>query len=173
MKTKHLKKIPPLISNLSPPGISIPVHLKNAPKPVPYSDISRHIRIISGTFFTKTTLHTNKLAKNKNSWDIGTFSKDRTPLSTGNILLLTFHYRPMLAIEVLDIRKNYKGAWAPALDGFSFSVIAGQIAGLLGPNGAGKTTTINILCGLTPPIVAPQVFLAKTVPVKQPGSVLK
>ena len=57
----------------------------------------------------------------------------------------------MLAIEVLDIRKNYKGAWAPALGGFSFSVMPGQIAGLLGPNGAGKTTTINILCGLISP----------------------
>ena len=57
----------------------------------------------------------------------------------------------MFAIEVRDLRKNYKGAWAPALDGFSFSVKPGQIAGLLGPNGAGKTTTINILCGLVVP----------------------
>ncbi len=57
----------------------------------------------------------------------------------------------MLAIEVADLRKNYKGAWAPALDGFSFSVTQGQISGLLGPNGAGKTTTINILCGLIAP----------------------
>jgi len=28
----------------------------------------------------------------------------------------------MSAIEVKDIHKNYKGAWAPALDGFSFFV---------------------------------------------------
>jgi len=57
----------------------------------------------------------------------------------------------MLAIEVSDLHKNYKGAWAPALAGFSFSVTPGRIAGLLGPNGAGKTTTINILCGLVSP----------------------
>jgi ABC-2 type transport system ATP-binding protein len=55
------------------------------------------------------------------------------------------------AIEIRDIRKNYKGAWAPALDGFSFYVNRNQIAGLLGPNGAGKTTCINILCGLVKP----------------------
>ena len=57
----------------------------------------------------------------------------------------------MLAIEVKDIRKSYKGGWAPALNGFSFSVNRNQISGLLGPNGAGKTTTINILCGLVKP----------------------
>ena len=56
-----------------------------------------------------------------------------------------------LAIEVRDIHKNYRGAFAPALDGFSFSVKPEQIVGLLGPNGAGKTTCINILCGLVTP----------------------
>jgi ABC-2 type transport system ATP-binding protein len=56
-----------------------------------------------------------------------------------------------LAIEIKNIRKNYKGAWAPALDGFSFYVRQKQVVGLLGPNGAGKTTCINILCGLIKP----------------------
>ena len=55
------------------------------------------------------------------------------------------------AIEVKDIRKQYKGAWAPALDGLSFSIRENQVAGLLGPNGAGKTTCISILCGLMAP----------------------
>src|SRR5580698_2094262 len=55
------------------------------------------------------------------------------------------------AIEIKDIRIKYKGAWAPALDGFSFSVRQNEVAGLLGPNGAGKTTCINILCGLVQP----------------------
>ena len=55
------------------------------------------------------------------------------------------------AIEIRDIRKNYKGAWAPALDGFSFFVQQKQIVGLLGPNGAGKTTSISIICGLVSP----------------------
>lgn len=53
-----------------------------------------------------------------------------------------------LAIEIESLKKEYKGAFAPALDGLSFSVRENQIVGLLGPNGAGKSTSINILCGL-------------------------
>jgi len=56
-----------------------------------------------------------------------------------------------LAIQVTDIRKQYKGALTAALDGFSFSVARGKVVGLLGPNGAGKTTSISILCGLVQP----------------------
>ncbi|WP_276134092.1 ABC transporter ATP-binding protein [Polluticoccus soli] len=55
------------------------------------------------------------------------------------------------AIEIENLRKHYKGAWAPSLDGLSLTVQRGQVMGLLGPNGAGKTTTINILCGLVLP----------------------
>ena len=36
-----------------------------------------------------------------------------------------------------------------ALDGLSFCVPAGQVAGFLGPNGAGKTTTMRAVFGLT------------------------
>jgi ABC-2 type transport system ATP-binding protein len=36
-----------------------------------------------------------------------------------------------------------------ALDGLSFKVPAGQVAGFLGPNGAGKTTTMRAIFGLT------------------------
>lgn len=57
----------------------------------------------------------------------------------------------MFAIEIVDLHKVYKGSFAPALDGFSFTVRENQVMGLLGPNGAGKTTSINILCGLTAP----------------------
>jgi ABC-2 type transport system ATP-binding protein len=57
----------------------------------------------------------------------------------------------MFAIEIKDIRKKYRDADTPALDGFSFCVKQTQIAGLLGPNGAGKTTCINILCGVVKP----------------------
>jgi ABC-2 type transport system ATP-binding protein len=56
-----------------------------------------------------------------------------------------------LAIEISGLRKMYKGAWSPALDGLSLQVKKNQIMGLLGPNGAGKTTCINILCGLVKP----------------------
>lgn len=52
------------------------------------------------------------------------------------------------AIEIVGLRKMYKGAWTPALDGLTVKVKRNQVMGLLGPNGAGKTTCINILCGL-------------------------
>ncbi|MBN9524500.1 ABC transporter ATP-binding protein [bacterium] len=53
---------------------------------------------------------------------------------------------PVLAAA--GIRKGYGGA--PALDGVSLAVGAGEVFGLLGPNGAGKTTLISILSGLAP-----------------------
>lgn len=56
-----------------------------------------------------------------------------------------------LAVEINNLYKNYKGAWAPALDKLSVSAERSRITGLLGPNGAGKSTTINILCGLVKP----------------------
>jgi drug efflux transport system ATP-binding protein len=43
------------------------------------------------------------------------------------------------------------GADAPALDGVSLSVAAGEVTGLVGPDGAGKTTLIRILAGLMKP----------------------
>ena len=52
------------------------------------------------------------------------------------------------AIEINNLRKHYKGAEHPSLDGLSLNFEKGRISGLLGPNGAGKTTTISILCGL-------------------------
>ena len=55
------------------------------------------------------------------------------------------------AIQISDLRKQYPGAFAPALDGLSLQVASGAIYGLLGPNGAGKTTTIYILCGIIRP----------------------
>ena len=59
---------------------------------------------------------------------------------------------PPLAIEVLGLRKTYRGGkgGAPkeALKGVDLAVPRGSIFGLLGPNGAGKSTLINILAGL-------------------------
>jgi ABC-type sugar transport system ATPase subunit len=59
---------------------------------------------------------------------------------------------PPLAIEVLGLRKTYRGGRrAPpkeALKGIDLEVPRGSIFGLLGPNGAGKSTLINILAGL-------------------------
>lgn len=55
------------------------------------------------------------------------------------------------AIHIDGLRKQYPGAFAPAVDGLSLNIPGGSIYGLLGPNGAGKTTTISIICGMIPP----------------------
>jgi ABC-2 type transport system ATP-binding protein len=57
----------------------------------------------------------------------------------------------MLAIEVRDLVKRYRGAAANAVDGISFDVPDGQLFCLLGPNGAGKTTTVSILTTVLAP----------------------
>lgn len=54
-------------------------------------------------------------------------------------------------IDIYDLKKTFKNATEPAVNGISFSINRNEIFGLLGPNGAGKTTTISILCGLFAP----------------------
>lgn len=53
------------------------------------------------------------------------------------------------AIETFDLGKQYGKQWA--LQGCTFSLPAGRIAGLVGPNGAGKTTLMHLLVGLLTP----------------------
>src|SRR5215469_13672500 len=53
-------------------------------------------------------------------------------------------------VEASGLRKTYKPD-VRALDGLTFSVVAGSINELLGPNGAGKTTTVRILTTLSLP----------------------
>jgi len=55
----------------------------------------------------------------------------------------------MFALEVKDLKKEYKGT--PALAGISFDIKDGEFFGFLGPNGAGKTTTIGVATGLVTP----------------------
>ncbi|MEU8075480.1 ATP-binding cassette domain-containing protein [Catellatospora citrea] len=52
------------------------------------------------------------------------------------------------AISADGIRKTYRGAQTPALNGFDLEVSRGMVYGLLGPNGAGKTTAVRILATL-------------------------
>jgi ABC-2 type transport system ATP-binding protein len=52
-------------------------------------------------------------------------------------------------IEVTNLVKTYPGV--VAVDGISFKIDKGEVAGFLGPNGAGKSTTMRILtCFLAP-----------------------
>lgn len=48
-------------------------------------------------------------------------------------------------IEVKNLKKIYKKASKPAVDGVDFTVRKGELFALLGPNGAGKTTILSIL----------------------------
>ncbi|MEU4806861.1 ATP-binding cassette domain-containing protein [Actinosynnema sp. NPDC023587] len=52
-------------------------------------------------------------------------------------------------IEVRELTKRYGSA--RAVDGLSFEVKPGYVAGFLGPNGAGKSTTMRAILGLDRP----------------------
>ena len=54
-------------------------------------------------------------------------------------------------LSVRDITLRFGGI--VALDGVSFDVEQGQVAGLIGPNGAGKTTAFNVITRLYDPDV--------------------
>ncbi len=55
----------------------------------------------------------------------------------------------MSLLEVAGLRKRF-GA-VTAVDGATFNIEKGQIAGLIGPNGAGKTTTFDLVSGNSTP----------------------
>jgi ABC-2 type transport system ATP-binding protein len=55
------------------------------------------------------------------------------------------------AIRVEGLTKTYPGAPAPALNGVSLEIRAGESFGVIGPNGAGKTTLMGCLLGFLRP----------------------
>jgi ABC-type branched-subunit amino acid transport system ATPase component/sugar phosphate permease len=57
-------------------------------------------------------------------------------------------WRPVVALEVAEIRKRFGGI--AAVDGVSFKLHQGEILGLIGANGAGKTTILDLISGFLP-----------------------
>jgi ABC-2 type transport system ATP-binding protein len=66
------------------------------------------------------------------------------------------------AIRVTDLKKRFGPK--QALDGVSFEIPRGSVAGFLGPNGAGKTTTLRILLGLSAPDAGSMELLGQPIP---------
>jgi ABC-2 type transport system ATP-binding protein len=55
----------------------------------------------------------------------------------------------MALLEATNLVKCYTAA--PAVNGVTFSLNAGEVLGCLGPNGSGKSTTVRMLTGLIEP----------------------
>ncbi len=73
------------------------------------------------------------------------------------------------AIETFDLGRRFGKQWA--LQGCTFSLPAGMIAGLVGPNGAGKTTLMHMLVGLLTPTSGTAMIFGLS-PIKQLDRVL-
>ena len=73
--------------------------------------------------------------------------------------LYSTHGSPLLSVR--DVSVRFGGI--VALDGVTFDVFSGQVAGLIGPNGAGKTTLFNCLSRLYTPHSGDVLFEGKTI----------
>ena len=78
-------------------------------------------------------------------------------------------------IEVSELRKRYGPA--VALDGMTFTAVAGRVTGFAGPNGAGKSTTMRVILGLDRPdsgtaLVGGQPYRSFEHPLRHVGSLL-
>ena len=70
----------------------------------------------------------------------------------------------MAAVTLLsteNLSKRFGGL--RAVDGVSFTFLAGEIRALIGPNGAGKTTFVNLLSGRIPPTAGRVVFAGEDI----------
>lgn len=61
------------------------------------------------------------------------------------------HFEEIGEIKLENVGYRYEGASAPALEGISLSIAAGESIGFVGPSGAGKTTLVDLLLGLLTP----------------------
>lgn len=68
-------------------------------------------------------------------------------MSIANDSFLPDRSAPLL--DVRSLTKRY-GSDSAAIDGVTFSAVAGEILGIIGPNGAGKTTLLEAVAGLLP-----------------------
>jgi ABC-2 type transport system ATP-binding protein len=72
-----------------------------------------------------------------------------------------------ILLQTRKLRKVYRRAARPAVDGLDLRVTRGQVFGFLGPNGAGKTTTIGMLLGNVFPTSGEGTLLGR--PLGRPG----
>jgi branched-chain amino acid transport system ATP-binding protein len=74
-------------------------------------------------------------------------------------------------LSVDDVTRRFGGI--VALQGVSFHVDAGEIAGLIGPNGAGKTTAFNVITRLYRPDDGDVRFDGETLLATRPSNVIR
>jgi len=78
-------------------------------------------------------------------------------------------------IEVSGLRKRFGPT--QALDGVTFTVTPGTVAGFVGPNGAGKSTTIRVILGLDAPdegqaLVGGHIYTRLRFPMRRVGALV-
>jgi branched-chain amino acid transport system ATP-binding protein len=74
-------------------------------------------------------------------------------------------------LSVSQVTVKFRGI--VALDGVSFDVQQGQIAGLIGPNGAGKTTVFNLLTKFHIPTSGQILFNGKDITQSKPAQIAR